>query len=172
MTDPSYPRRRFIGLALGLTALAPLRLGAAESVADRLQRGQVLRGFLDTLLPADGTASATELGVDRLLLEQAADDPALARLIALGCDWLDQAARRHGKPDFPSLSEPRREALLAEAEQATIGSVPGAFFHTLRHHAFGHYYADPRTWTALGYTGPPQPIGFPDFAEPPKVSGE
>jgi hypothetical protein len=41
-------------------------------------------------------------------------------------------------------------------------------FRRTRHEAFVHYYADARSWPAIGYGGPPQPDGFPDYAQPPR----
>jgi hypothetical protein len=165
-------RRHFLRLTLGLTALTPLRLPAQATAEPRPRGVEALGLFLDTLLPADDTPSATALGVDSLLLEQARGDAELEHLIALGCERLDEAARRRGKPGFARLDARAREDVVAEAEKAPIGSVPSAFFHILRHHAFGHYYADARTWIALGYAGPPQPRGFPDFAQPPPTPVE
>jgi hypothetical protein len=30
---------------------------------------------------------------------------------------------------------------------------------------------EPEAWPAIGYDGPPQPIGFPDYVDPPEVGG-
>ena len=62
-----------------------------------------------------------------------------------------------------------RIAIVKIAEQSADRSLPRVFFIAVRHYAFEIYYAHPETWVSLGYTGPPQPVGFPDYASPPEL---
>ena len=55
------------------------------------------------------------------------------------------------------------------AEQSAERSLPRVFFKAVQYYAFEIYYAHPETWVSLGYPGPPQPMGFPNYAEPPEL---
>ncbi len=123
--------------------------------------------FLDTLIPADATPSATQLDIDKRLLAvpRAA---AGATLLAEGCAWLDAQARALGKSGFAALTEAQRETIVARAAAAAPGSLPNIFFNRMRSDAMRVYYATPEPWAALGYDGPPQPRGFPDHARAPR----
>ncbi len=126
-----------------------------------------LAPFLDTLIPADQSPSATALAVDRRLLDRAAREPGYRRRLAAGCRRLDRVARRLGAADFAALDDRRREAVVAVFALARPGTPARVFFETTRSDAFFHYYAREEAWTGLGYDGPPQPAGFPDHANPP-----
>jgi hypothetical protein len=56
---------------------------------------------------------------------------------------------------------------VTQAAAAALGSPPRAFFNRTRDDAMEAFYSDPRNWPAVGFRGPPQPEGYPDFAEPP-----
>lgn len=56
---------------------------------------------------------------------------------------------------------------MTQAAAAALGSPPRAFFNRTRDDAMEAFYSDPRNWPAVGFRGPPQPEGYPDFAEPP-----
>ena len=122
--------------------------------------------FLDTLLPADATPSATGLGIDSHLLA-VHRKAGSAQLLADGCAWLDGQARALGKSGFAALPEAQREAIVGRAATAAPGSLPNVFFQRMRRDAMRAYYALPASWAALGYRGPPQPRGFPDHARAP-----
>ena len=66
-----------------------------------------------------------------------------------------------GSPHHSPLSRP------STASTAPSGSTPKRFFDHVRSAAFTEYYARPETWASLGYKGPPQPLGFMDFTQPP-----
>lgn len=163
-------RRRFIQLLVSLGTFLPTHFLLA--VPQGQSGGKVslnsLGPYLDTLLPEDKTPSATGLGVDQALLEAARKKPRFGRLIALGCEWLDQQAKGLGAAEFASLGEMSRATIVAAAEKAPPNSLPHYFFKTTLNFAFQHYYAQPASWQGLGYMGPPQPRGYPDFSQPPK----
>ncbi|MDZ7810314.1 MAG: hypothetical protein U5L11_09370 [Arhodomonas sp.] len=46
-------------------------------------------------------------------------------------------------------------------------TLPRRFFEWSWTEAFTHLYAQPAVWEWLGYSGPPQPRGFPDHHGPP-----
>ena len=41
------------------------------------------------------------------------------------------------------------------------------FFKIIREDVFYGYYSNPISWKVIGYFGPPQPVGYPDYAERP-----
>jgi len=110
-----------------------------------------------------------------------------------GLRWIDQAAARtfgRGKR-FIDLTSPQQEALLAQADAELSRRLDPAvnimerawrkydivyndlfglgsgvtFFALLRDDTFEAVYGDPRSWSALGYDGPPQPRGYWDGAD-------
>jgi hypothetical protein len=168
------PRRQFLKLALGAALLAwsgylvqrilwPSALGKDEL--------HTLAYYLDTLIPADQTPSATTLDVDKKIVAAATLDHRLRRLIKTGCAWLDaQAKDRYGVENFSSLSETQREHVVALAAAEKMDTLPRVFLERLRQDAFFHYYAQPASWSELPYAGPPQPKGHLDFYLPPRAS--
>ena len=167
-------RRKFLKLALGTTLLAwsgylaqrilwPASLGKDEL--------HTLAYYLDTLIPADQTPSATALAVDKKIVAAATLDHRLRRLITTGCAWLDTQAKDHYDVEsFSSLSETQRESVVTLAAAEKIDTLPRVFFERLRQDAFFHYYAQPASWSGLAYAGPPQPKGHLDFYLPPRAS--
>jgi hypothetical protein len=165
-------RRTFLRLLLGLAAVAPARVLLAAPAEETVRQISLsaLTPYLDTLIPEDGMPSASQLGVDQALIALVRRQQRYARLVGLGCLWLDEQARARGAENFAALPEAEREALVARAEQSPVSSLPRVFFTFTQRQAFTHYYAQPAAWAGLGFAGPPQPVGFPDFAKPPRVS--
>jgi hypothetical protein len=130
--------------------------------------GATLRAYLDTLIPDDGAdPGASRLGIDQPMLARAATARHYHDLLEGGCRWIDGEARGLGTEGFAALDEVHRERIVAAAAAAEPDSLPRRFFEATRADAFSRYYADPRAWAAIGYHGPPQPLGFPDYAETP-----
>lgn len=128
-----------------------------------------LPAFLDTLIPADSTPSASQLGLDRALARHAQEIENYPRLLELGCAWLDEvAARLHGG-SFDGLRPPQQEAVVTLAEASAANSIPRLFFERVRFDLFGLYYASPASWQGLGIASAPQPAGYMDFARPPRT---
>jgi hypothetical protein len=171
-----FSRRHFLSLSLGTGLLASLGIACqrpARDVLDQPGQQQTLAAYLDTLIPADETPSATQLGVSEKILSRAATDSDYLRLIKRGCDWLDAQAKQSGAAHFAALSEDQRERVINLAAEGEGGPWIEMFFDQTLADAFSHYYADPRSWRALDYAGPPQPRGFADYTQAPvrKVHG-
>jgi hypothetical protein len=164
-------RRRFvIGSALGcmFAGAAPTRAASAPSPAPA---AATLRAYVDTLLPADETPSGTALGVDERLLAVAKQRQDYRRMLDWGLDWLNAQARARYLRDFPQLDEAQRDAVLRIAATGGYGTPARVFFERTRADAFTHYYARPESWRGIvQYRGPPQPLGFADYAQPPRAS--
>jgi len=151
------------GLVAWVAGLAgTFRRGRGARAADH---ERTFRAYLDTLIPEDaGAPGAVALGIpERLMAAGTAAD-----VIAPFCAWLDARARDAGGGSFADLTAGEREAIVQAAESAVPDSPARHAFRRTRHEAFAHYYADARSWAAIGYRGPPQPDGFPDYAQPPR----
>jgi hypothetical protein len=162
-------RRRLLDAAARLGLVAWL-----AGLAGALWRGRgagaaddepTFRAYIDTLIPGDAESpGALALGIaERLRASGSAAD-----LIAPFCAWLDARAREAGGGSFADLPAGAREAIVQAAELAVPDSLARRAFRRTRHEAFAHYYADARSWPGIGYRGPPQPEGFPDYAQPPR----
>jgi hypothetical protein len=160
-------RRQLLELLLPLAAWLPAPLLLAAASGDVAPGARSFAAFLDLLIPEDEVSpSASQAGVDAAILAAAQEDRQLARLVELGVGWLDAEARRDGAQAFHEIAEDRQLLVVSIAERQRRGSVPKVFFENMRHQAFGHYYANPRSWPGLGYAGPPQPEGFMDYQNP------
>ena len=160
--------RALLGIATYLPA--PLLLAAGKHSPEVPKAPPALGPFVDTLLPEDGTPSATQVGVDSEILRQMTANPRMSDVIVMGCLWLDQQADKLGAADFAALDPGLRVKVAGNAELASKGSLPRVFFDGVLDIALRHYYAQPSTWPGLGYSGPPQPHGFMDFSGPPSGS--
>jgi hypothetical protein len=171
-------RREFIkqGLesAVLLYCAVELPIAYAETRGEKSprRRFQSLPAFLDTLIPADATPSATQLGLQPTLLRHAEGIENYTRLIELGCEWLDTTSASLHRVTFDVASPPRRESVVTFAEASPENSIPRMFFERVRFDLFGLYYASPASWKGLGLSAPPQPRGYFDYAKlPPKQRG-
>jgi len=168
---PHTTRRRFL-LLVGIFASALTLFGAVLFGRRRRPRRDlaplspgeqaILSRYLDLLIPADEAPGALDLGVSEQLFQRAAGNDYLRDLLHRGCAWLEQQPS-----GFLALSEHQQLALIAASEQSDPDSLPYRLFERLRHFSFQAYYSDARSWGALGYHRPPQPLGFPDYQQPP-----
>ena len=162
-------RRFFIGSGLGwlLSRVTPSRATAQRSAA---LADATLKAFVDVLIPSDEIApSASALGVDKQLLTVAKGKRAYQRLLELGLDWLNTQSRSDFGGNFPELNAGKREAIVRQAATAAYTSLPRVFFERTRADAFSFYYSRPESWGGIAYyRGPPQPLGFTDYAKPPR----
>ena len=163
-------RRRILQALILLVPLWAHRTHAIDPLvpADELNPLSALAPFLDTLLPADTTPSASQLEVDKALVALAKRDPSLDQLLTLGCTWLDSEAKQLGSKNFSTLGESLRERVVAQAEGSPPGGLPATFFQVVLTLAYRYYYARRESWIGLGFSGPPQPVGFPDHTQPPQ----
>lgn len=145
--------------------LLPARAARPEPAASL---SATLRVYLDVLIPADETPAASQLGVDRDLLDRGRTDAGYQQLLERGVAWLDRQARESFGKDFVSLEESARVSVVTRAAEAGMDTLEGLFFAATRDDAFRSYYARPEGWHGLvGYHGPPQPLGYMDQHRPP-----
>ena len=151
------------GLGFGLVGAAGARPPAGDP--------RTLAAYLDTLLPADEQGpGALELGVLEAIEKATAQDAGYRRLLDLGCAWLDQQAAFFGEKEFGVLADSARGRLVLFASEQAPGSLPRLFFETTQTHAFRLFWAQPEAWAGIGYAGPPQPVGFLDYAQAPDAT--
>ena len=155
-----FSRRELLRFLVSLSAFLPASMLLAAVPGKGPVPLPAFGPFLDTLLPEDESPSASQLGLEAIILAGARRNPRLMQLIELGCAWLDRQAIQTGAIGFASLDEPGRIALVSKAEQSGPRSLPKGFFTAMHSLAFREYYAQPATWKSLGYSGPPQPAGF------------
>ena len=128
----------------------------------------IVSAVVDLLIPRDDMPGALDLHIDKLLIQKAKVDRSVGRLIAEACHWLDRQAKlRHGR-DFLDLAPMEKNNLLEAMAVAGLGSIMNSGFWWLRNGAMELYYSQPVTWEGLGFAGPPQPMGFPDYDTRPK----
>jgi hypothetical protein len=156
-------RRRLIDAATRLAAFVGLVGQPTHAAIDE----GTFAAYVDTLIPDDESGpGALRLGVDAQLAGGA--DADYAAMIEELCRWLDERAKATGGRSFAALGGDERDAVVREAESSAPSSLPARAFRRTRQDAFALYYADARSWPGIGYRGPPQPDGFPDYAQPPR----
>lgn len=130
---------------------------------------ETLVSFLDTLIPADETPSATQAGVADMIQSRADKDERYRQFLEQGCAWLDDQARHTGAASFGALKQPARDKIVGRAELEPAGTLPRKFFEQTTEVCFYLYYSRPESWKGLGYNGPPQPRGFMNYTQAPKA---
>ena len=154
-------------LSRAKTTLAGL-IDILHKEQEQLHENPTLRALIESLIPADETPSALEVGVLEKIVDKAGDNPKYAKMLRKGCQWLDMQARKNGSNNFSKLTEYERNSLLERAATENSNTHEYMFFSIMRYDAFYFYYAKPTTWQTLNYPGPPQPKGFRDYTQPPK----
>lgn len=170
-----FTRRSFIGIAALGSIIGGLfiSLFIAKEKNNQQPYLDTLTSYLDTLIPKyKQFIAASEAGVVSGCLELAAKDQPFSDLLESGCQWLDAVASKQFNTVFSSLDEQQRGKIIQLAENSWIANasktnIPGYFFTRTRDTAYRLYYQHPLSWQALHYKGPPQPNGFPAYADNP-----
>lgn len=139
----------------------PGRIGPSER--------ERLAAVLDTLIPDGEFPGARQTGVLDALIAECEPVRQSRRAVVEGLALLDQQARRFGADSFASLTTVQREAALLECAAAEPGSLPWFFFRTVRDGAMRLHYSHPLAWRAVGLSHPPQPQGYADYTQAPRV---
>lgn len=165
-------RRTLLGLGVaGSLAVAVLGGGAAWvtrtpawhggtlSTAGRQVFGAVARAVLEGSLPADPTlrGKAVEAHLDRLTGALVALPPFTQAQVDELVSLLATAAGRRLLAGLPQpWDTASTEAVQAALQSMRVSSLAlrRQAYHALRDLTQGAYFADPSTWTALGYPGP------------------
>ena len=123
----------------------------------------VFPAFIDTLIPADQTPSATELQVDKDIIHDLKQDKRYLNICLLGCVWLDKTAQEAYQQAFSALNFRQRSALVKTLAEQKNNETAQFFFQYVRDKSFEYYYSKPQSWSGLGFNHPPQPLGYADY---------
>ena len=128
----------------------------------------VVERIVDLLVPRDATPGALDLGLQHGVMAWVQADSTRTQAVAATVRDLDSAARSSHGGGFMALDAARQIELLQALSQATRTRIGGYGFVLLREETMASYYARPEAWPSLGFAGPPQPLGFLDYTEPPR----
>lgn len=141
--------------------------GSTMAHAQSRVMAELLGAVADLIVPRDTSPSASDIGVHHRLLAQARTIPNYPRLLSEGLGWMEQQARSiHGAP-FPQLPVDAQEQILSAAFEAPHQTLPRVFAERIRADVLSAYYRDARGWAGTGFEQPIQPMGYPDFQDPP-----
>lgn len=158
------------GASLAAAGLAFWRQRSASTASQSAAEleSATLERIVDLLVPRDETPGALDLGLHRQVLGSMAADASLALAYAEMLQVLDREAWARHRGHFLGSDASVQQAMLEQLSQAPP-SAPGVRgFILLRQQTMQLYYAQPQAWPSLGFAGPPQPLGFMDYAEPPR----
>ena len=161
----------FVGASLGLGGGSKGNGAFAQQDPIDAAVRRTLASYFDTLIPDDPQApGAVTAGIDARFVSAAQASAQVRKLFVEGCRWLDSEAQKLGARTFPELGEAGRNTIVDRASRSDLQSGPRRFFDQTRSLAFFIYYGTALGWPAIGYAGPPQPHGFPDYATSPAIS--
>ncbi|MBI5380151.1 MAG: gluconate 2-dehydrogenase subunit 3 family protein [Nitrospirae bacterium] len=140
--------------------------------------GQVLEAVTALLIPTDEDPGAKELhlavGIDVNFLKY----PDRLALYREGLRWLDETSQEIYAKEFLVLPVVQQEEILRIADRITERPDRGEaldptgvgrrFFQRVRLDTFALFYNHPSGWKMVGFSGPPQPRGHLDYADPPR----
>jgi len=128
---------------------------------------QALQLLVDTLVPADESPGAVELGLHIDIEAGIRRRASYQELLVSGVVWFDRESEQRYQATFSQLSATARELLLTVAEKSPRASAQHRLFNVLRSDVMRRYYTRAEAWTLLGYQGPPQPLGFANYNKSP-----
>jgi hypothetical protein len=145
------------------------------------------------IIPSDDDPGATEACVVDSIDRDIAGSEKRQAVYTLGLKWLDDFSQEEYATDFLTLDLKEQINFLRRMEESTamrrrpasgfmqrvdrkidtiwddqfgIGKN-SAFFKTIQKDVIVAFYSSPVSWQAIGYFGPPQPVGYLDFSQPP-----
>jgi hypothetical protein len=149
----------------------------------------------DMIVPPDELSGAAQTGiVDQIDAYLAQTDDNHRAIYHKGLKWLDEISRSSYGNGFLDIESTDQMDLLHRLDKmASIASMRPrrlgprlkrkiirtwyqvfdimdkniGFFITLRKDVIFAFYANPLNWNEIGYFGPPQPVGYLDYSEPP-----
>jgi gluconate 2-dehydrogenase gamma chain len=145
------------------------------------------------IIPSDDDPGATEAGVVDYIDRSVADSEKRQRMYTKGLKWIDDLSQEEYGTDFLTLDIEEQINLLRRIdESATMRQRPASgfmervdrkidkiwddqfgigknsvFFRTIHRDVIFGFYSSPISWQPIGYFGPPQPVGYLDFSQPP-----
>jgi hypothetical protein len=134
------------------------------------QERAVFHAIIGHLIPADQEPGVLELGLGSMIETFLRVTPQARPLIKPGLQGIEESVKTMwGKNSFLELTPKEKDRLFQELKS---GRVKGKawekisskeFFSTIRMFTVGLYYSNPKVWSFIGYSGPAQPKGHPDY---------
>lgn len=115
----------------------------------------------ETIIPGCG-----KLGMKEKLMRYLYGSRGTASFFDAGFWNVDAVCRKKFKVPFYSLENKKNTDIIVKY----ISINNRAFFVSFKKMVAQFYYTDPKVWKTLSYDGPPQPRGFMDYSEPPKLT--
>jgi hypothetical protein len=145
------------------------------------------------IIPSDGDPGATEAGVVNSIDRDIAGSETRQAAYTKGLKWMDDLSREKYGNDFLMLELKEQIKLLRQIDESAtlrrrsvssfmervsrkVGKVwddqfgvgkDSYFFKIIYNDVLLAFYSNPISWRAIGYYGPPQPVGYLDFSKPP-----
>jgi glucoside 3-dehydrogenase (cytochrome c) hitch-hiker subunit len=135
-------------------------------------QAKVVEELTSLIIPSNDTPGAREAGVVFELDSIVSDRPNLKKLYSFGIQWMDYMAKNlYGKDKFLDLSTGEMMEILDiadpyKSEQSkNVKNIQTLrnFFGTLIQQTKYVFYTSETGWKAVGYHGPPQWGGNPDY---------
>lgn len=114
----------------------------------------------DTMVPG-----ASDIGMKDKLMTYFRRDKGAAGFFDAGLWNIDSVSRAAFKKPFFELE--KKEDVDNVIKH--VSSKNRVFLYQFRALVIKFYYSDPTVWKKLSYSGPPQPKGFMDYTEAPKI---
>lgn len=155
-------RRLFLKLLMSATLKGLVVSSNVAAITVQPTSNRTLLAFLDTLIPgcdADALFS--------LIQRKAPIGTHQTKLLNWGHRWLDNQAKTYGKHEFHQLNTKQRVAIVQLAEQSKHTSIQYYFFYSLRRYLMEYHYSEPAVLANLGFTRPPQPLGYSQHDQAP-----
>ncbi len=106
------------------------------------------------------------IGIEDKMMSFVRSSKGTASFFDAGLWNLDAISRKKFKTPFYSLKN--REEIDTLIKHIRVDNR--SFLESFRRVVIRFYYSDPTVWKRLSYDGPPQPRGFMDYAQAPKIS--
>ncbi len=109
---------------------------------------------------------STKIGIQKHIMGIVSKDHGLASFLDAGL-WNIEALARH------KYKKPFYELTKTEDKNAIIKHISyrnRSFFKNFKTIVVKFYYTQPDVWKQISYTGPPQPVGYMNYTEPPKAA--
>lgn len=151
-------------LASPLVLLAATGIASTSISADSIQ---TLKAYLDILIPADESPAASAVGVHEALLASMKADGRYHYLVTEGISWLARQADAVAQRPFAELPLSAQEDVVTRLAGQRVSTLLKLFFDRTRADAMRAYYAQPLAWPTLGINATPQPVGHPNYTQPP-----
>ena len=120
-----------------------------------------LVALADTIIPG-----SKDIGIDKIFLNYMAQNEGEAAFYDAGLWNMDAiGTNKFFKPFFELTTVEEKKQVIDH-----IRARNSLFYKKFRLLLIRFYYSHPQVWKKLSYNGPPQPRGFMDYTQPPKIS--